>query len=57
MSVCEKCWGEAYMRMMSNTGKTQSDYYADILHEKELAGIVCTESEQKGIISKEQPNG
>lgn len=34
MSCCEKCWGDAYLRWMSNPEKTQADHYRDLLDER-----------------------
>ena len=45
MSACEKCWGDAYLRMMT-TGKPQSECYTKILEERE--SDPCTPEEQAG---------
>lgn len=34
MSACEKCWGLAYMRAMSDTSKTQTEHYTALLEER-----------------------
>lgn len=33
MSVCEKCWGDAYLRAMSS-GRTQTEEYRALLRER-----------------------
>ena len=45
MPACEKCWSDAYMRMIGDTSKSQSEHYADILRERE--DNPCSEEEQK----------
>jgi len=45
MSSCEKCWGDAYLRMR-NTGKAQYICYHELLIER--AGNPCTPEEQAG---------
>ena len=42
---CEKCWGDAYMRMLS-TGKSQADCYLELLVER--VNNNCTKKEQSG---------
>lgn len=44
--ICEKCWSDAYNRMLSFPSKSQTDHYFDLL--KERKDIPCTEKEQKG---------
>lgn len=34
MAACEKCWSDAYSRMMADTSKTQTDHYQDLLEER-----------------------
>lgn len=34
MSVCEKCWSDAYMRMMAHPSKSQTEHYLDLLEER-----------------------
>ena len=34
MSACEKCWGDAYMRMLANPSKAQAEHYRDLLEER-----------------------
>jgi hypothetical protein len=43
--ACEKCWGDAYLRMLA-TGKPQTDCYHELLAERVLNP--CTKSEQEG---------
>ena len=45
MSVCEKCWGRAYIRSLS-TGKPQVECYQEIL--KETKDNPCSLKEQAG---------
>lgn len=33
MSICEKCWGDAYMEMM-NRGGTQTEHYYRLVEER-----------------------
>lgn len=46
MSACEKCWADAYRRMLCFPGKSQAEHYADILEERK--DNPCTVEEQKG---------
>lgn len=34
--VCEKCWGDAYMRSRVN-GRTQADNYRELLEERKIS--------------------
>ena len=34
MSACEKCWSDAYMRMLTDPSKSQSDHYQHLLEER-----------------------
>lgn len=43
--ICEKCWGDAYGRMMGN-GRSQSDNYHELLKEREANP--CTPEQQRG---------
>ena len=45
--MCEKCWGDAYLRYRMRGG-FQADHYRDILKERDEAGEVCTPREQAG---------
>lgn len=45
MPVCEKCWGDAYMRMRVN-GKSQAENYHDLLEERKENP--CSPKEQSG---------
>lgn len=42
---CEKCWGDAYMRMMLRGG-CQAAHYADLIKERE--DNQCTPEQQRG---------
>ncbi len=46
MAVCEKCWADAYRRMLDEPMKTQTSHYMDLLRER--MGHPCTKAEQKG---------
>jgi len=48
MSACEKCWGDAYLRWMSNPQKTQAEHYNDLLWER--LTNPCTPEEQAGLL-------
>ena len=48
MATCEKCWGRAFTRAYSGPTKSQADCYADILKERDEAGLVCTPEERAG---------
>lgn len=45
MAMCEKCWEDAYLRMIGN-GKSQADNYMDILEERKDSP--CSLQEQAG---------
>lgn len=44
--ACEKCWSDAYWRMLQN-GKGQSENYQELLDERKDSP--CSEDEQRGI--------
>lgn len=46
MSACEKCWGDAYSRMMCQPEKSQTEHYRDLLNERK--DNPCTPEEQAG---------
>lgn len=46
MAACEKCWGDAYARAVSDTSKDQADHYHDLLRERALDP--CTPRGQAG---------
>ena len=50
MSACEKCWGDAYLRWMSDPSKSQAEHYTELLVEREDSP--CTPEEQVGIERK-----
>ena len=50
--ACEKCWGDAYMRWMSDPSKTQAEHYTDLLQERKDQH--CTMAEQLGYPREEQ---
>jgi hypothetical protein len=43
--MCEKCWGDAYLRSYG-TGRSQAECYRELLDERK--DNPCTEEEQKG---------
>lgn len=43
--ICEKCWGDAYLRSYG-TGKSQYACYLELLEERK--DNPCTEDEQRG---------
>jgi len=43
--ACEKCWGDAFLRMLMN-GKGQAENYRDLLEERK--DNPCTPEEQRG---------
>lgn len=45
MPTCEKCWKDAYMRMVNNPMKSQAEHYQDLLEERK--DNPCSEEEQK----------
>lgn len=45
MSACEKCWGDAYRRMMMLGGSQTEHYYALLEERKDNP---CTPEEQRG---------
>lgn len=45
MAVCEKCWGDAYLRSRIN-GKPQYENYKDLLEERK--DNPCTPEQQAG---------
>jgi len=54
MPGCEKCWGDAYMRMRCDSSKSQAEYYRDLLNERK--DNPCTPEEQAGLDAKKCPN-
>lgn len=50
--MCEKCWGDAYVRMMT-LGGDQTTHYHDLLRERRANP--CTPEEQRG--SREAESG
>lgn len=34
MSVCEKCWSDAALRVLDQPGKSQTEHYLDLLEER-----------------------
>ena len=52
MTICEKCWSDAYL-MMRNTGRDQYDCYKELLDERKDAP--CSLKEQR--IAEETQKG
>lgn len=46
MASCEKCWGDAYLRFLSNPMKDQSEHYHILLEERK--NNPCSPEEQAG---------
>lgn len=44
--VCEKCWDDAYSRMLTNPNKSQYEHYQDMLRERN--NNPCTKEQQNG---------
>ncbi len=45
MAACEKCWADAYIRVINNPMKSQTEHYQDLLEERK--NNPCSEIEQK----------
>lgn len=45
MTVCEKCWADAYMRSLAS-GKSQTEEYEKLLEERREHP--CSKEEQEG---------
>lgn len=45
MAACEKCWNDAYVRMIGDPGKSQSEHYNDLLEERK--NNPCNEKENR----------
>jgi rubrerythrin len=39
--ACERCWGDAYQRSLTDPTKTQSEHYRDLLEERKELQAVC----------------
>ena len=50
--ACEKCWGDAYLRWMSNPEKSQAEHYRDLLEERK--NTPCTVEEQQGLTMQDK---
>ena len=46
--ACEKCWGDAFLRMLVN-GKEQAENYCELLEERK--GNPCTPEEERGEVA------
>jgi len=53
MPGCEKCWGDAYLRMKCNPSKSQAEYYRDLLNERK--DNPCTPEQQAGMDAMKCP--
>jgi len=47
MASCEKCWGDAYKRTLTNPMKSQAEHYSDLIKERNGSNK-CTPEEQAG---------
>jgi len=45
MAACEKCWQDAYRRMLEHPMKSQTEHYQDLLEERK--NNPCSKEEQK----------
>lgn len=43
--TCEKCWGDAYLRMRMN-GRSQAENYRELLEERRE--VPCTPEQERG---------
>lgn len=50
MSVCEKCWADAYTVALT-TGEHQSQAYTRLLRERDEKGQACTPAQQRGEVA------
>ena len=50
--TCEKCWGDAYKRMLY-TGRGQAECYRELLEERR--DNPCTLEEQRGLDETSEP--
>ena len=53
MPSCEKCWGDAYLKMMLNQDKSQTEYYSMLIEERKANP--CTPEQQAGQDAEECP--
>lgn len=44
--ICQKCWNDAYMKSITLRGKSQAEYYSELIIERE--DNPCTEEQQRG---------
>lgn len=47
MASCEKCWSDAYFRVLEDPMKSQTEHYQDLLIER--VDIPCSPEEQAGL--------
>jgi len=52
MSCCEKCWSDAYKRLIANPSKSLREHYEDLLIERDKHP--CSPKEQAGIYWDEE---
>ena len=50
--VCEKCWSDAYRRMLADPSKSQGEHYYDLLEERK--DNPCSLEEQSGPIPEQE---
>lgn len=55
MATCEKCWRDAYMRMVNHPMKSQAEHYQELLEERK--DNPCSPNEQRGVEQKEAEDG
>jgi len=46
MSMCEECWGDAYMGTLAHPTKSQPDHYEELLEERK--DNPCSPKQQAG---------
>jgi len=51
MGACEKCWGDAYMRVLADSSKSQAEHYQALLIERK--DNPCSLKDQVGQFEEE----
>ncbi len=47
MAVCESCWAEAERRQACDPSKAVTDYYYEVMHERQEARAPCTRAREE----------
>jgi hypothetical protein len=50
MPACERCWADAYMRVLGEPSRSQADHYEDLLRER--TDNPCCPHEQSGEVRR-----